>query len=334
MKKYGFYGLLCIGLSLSFQTFAESPNQSEFQNCLKELKPVAIKNGVRSENYDLYTQNLSLDLKVLEKLDPKVQPELSLSLTKYLGTLVATERVINGISMVNQYEEVLKKIEEKYGVPGNIVVAVWGVESNYGNNLGKYPIIQSLGTLSCFGRRQEFFKKEWIQALNILQEGHFSKEQFNGSWAGAFGQTQFMPSTFNNLAVDFDGDGKKDLFNSNVDSLASTANFLKEAGWKRNLTWGFEVIVPEEMKSLTFKRKEYQDVDYWKAKGVKLANGEELPSDMPPTGIILNNDFGANSFLVTKNFEPLRRYNSSEKYGLAIGRLAQFLTFSMPFSGK
>ncbi len=325
MKKYGLYGLLFVGFGLSFQTFAQYPNQAEFENCLKELKPTAIKNGVTSENYDAYTSNITVDVKVLEKLDPKAQPEMSFSLSKYLGSLVAVERVFNGISKYQEYEQKLKEIEVQYGVPGNIVVAVWGVESNYGNNLGKFPIVQSLGTLSCFGRRQEYFKKEWIQALKILQEGHFSKEQFYGSWAGAFGQTQFMPTTFNNLAVDFDGDGKKDLINSNIDSLASTAHFLKDAGWKNNMTWGYEVKIPDNLKDETFKRKERKDVGYWQSRGVTLANGQPLPNDMPPTGLILNSDFGTNSFLVTKNFEALYRYNTSEKYALAIGKLSEFI---------
>jgi lytic murein transglycosylase len=325
MKKTKIYLALLLGFVGTSSALAQAPNQNDFEKCLKNLKPIAINQGISSENYEKYTKDLALDLKVLEKLEPKSQPEVSFSLTKYLGALVAARRVISGVTMFNQHSEALKEIEKKYGVPPQITVAVWGVESNYGRSLGKFPIVQSLGTLSCFGRRQEYFKKEWFASLKILQEGHFKQEQFNGSWAGAFGQTQFMPNTFMRVAVDFDGDGKKDLFNSSVDSLASTANFLKDAGWKPGMTWGYEVAIPDSLKESKLGRKDYKDVKYWAEKGVKLANGKPLPNDLPVTGIIVNSDLGSTSFLITKNFESIYRYNASEKYALAIGKLSEMI---------
>ncbi len=325
MKKNKFYLGLLTGVLAVNSAVAQTATQADFEKCLKELKPIAVNQGINNQNYDKFTKDLSVDNKVLERLEPKSQPEVSFSLTKYLGSLVAAKRVINGVSMLNKHMEPLKEIEKKYGVPPQVVVAVWGVESNYGKSLGQFPIVQSLGTLSCFGRRQEYFKKEWIASLKILQEGHFQQEQFKGSWAGAFGQTQFMPNTFMRVAVDFDGDGKKDLFNSSVDSLASTANFLKDASWKPGLTWGYEVSIPDSLKDSKFGRKDYKDVKYWTDKGVKLANGKPLPSDLPPTGIIVNSDLGSSSFLVTKNFESIYRYNASEKYALAIGKLSEMI---------
>lgn len=325
MKNKKLYLTTFLGLFFSVQALAQNPTQAEFQDCLKRLKPIAMDYGIKSDNYNNYTKNLNLDLKVLEKLEPKSQPEMAFSLTKYLGTLVATKRVIDGVIVFNEHENTLNKIEKDYGVPANLTVAVWGIESNYGKSIGKFPIIQSLGNLSCFGRRQEYFKKEWLASLKILQEGHFNQEQFKGSWAGAFGQTQFMPNTFMRVAVDFDGDGKKDLFNSSMDSLASTANFLKDAGWKPGMTWGYEVKIPESLKELKSNRKDYKDLKYWNEKGVKLANGESLPSDLPLTGLIVNSDLGSTSFLVTKNFESIYRYNASEKYALAIGKLSDII---------
>lgn len=325
MKKTKIYLALLLGFVGTSSALAQAPNQNDFDRCLKELKPIALNQGITAQNYEKYTKDLSVDNKVLERLEPKAQPEVSFSLTKYLGSLVAAKRVISGVSMLNKHMEPLQEIEKKYGVPPQVAVAVWGVESNYGKSLGQFSIVQSLGTLSCFGRRQEYFKKEWFASLKILQEGHFQQEQFKGSWAGAFGQTQFMPNTFMRVAVDFDGDGKKDLFNSSVDSLASTANFLKDAGWKPGLIWGYEVSIPDALKDSKLGRKDYKDVKYWTEKGVKLANGKPLPNDLPVTGIIINSDLGSTSFLVTKNFESIYRYNASEKYALAIGKLSEMI---------
>lgn len=325
MKHKKIYLTVIMGAFGVSSSMAQIANQNDFEKCLKDLKPIALNQGVSAQSYEKFTKDLTVDNKVLEKLEPKAQPEVSFSLTKYLGTLVAAKRVVSGVAMFNKYEEELKKVEQKYGVPAHITVAVWGVESNYGKSMGQFPIVQSLGTLSCFGRRQEYFKKEWIASLKILQEGHFQQEQFKGSWAGAFGQTQFMPNTFMRVAVDFDGDGKKDLFNSSLDSLASTANFLKDAGWKPGMTWGYEVSIPDSLKDSKLGRKDLKDVKYWIEKGVRLANGKPLPQDLPPTGLIINSDIGSTSFLVTKNFESIYRYNASEKYALAIGKLSELI---------
>jgi lytic murein transglycosylase len=197
------------------------------------------------------------------------------------------------------------------------------VESNYGTNFGKYPLIQSLGTLSCFGRRKKYFRTEWLSTLRILQNGDIAKEQLKGSWAGAFGNTQFMPSTFEKFAIDFDGDGKRDLINSIPDALASTANFVSKSGWVNGMEWGIEVKIPKNIEPEGRHAK--HDVIYWKNKGVTLINGASLPSDLTKSGLLTIAGVDGPAFLVTKNFDAIYRYNAAESYALAISHLSDRL---------
>ena len=224
---------------LSSKTY--NPNNN-FQGCISNLRSQAIASGVSGSTYDRYTQNLAPDYSVIDKLN--YQPEFSTPIWDYLSGLVDEERVEKGRQMLAQHREVLNRVQAAYGVPAETVVAVWGVESNFGDISGKYPLLQALGTLSCEGRRQSYFRGEFFATLRILQRGDLREEQLKGSWAGAFGHTQFMPSTYERLAVDFDGDGRRDLVSSTADALASTANFLKKGGWQTGMPWGFEVKIP------------------------------------------------------------------------------------------
>lgn len=219
-------------LATPVPTYPTSNNA--FQSCLTNLKSQALARGVSSDLYDRYTQNLTPDYSVVEKLN--YQPEFSTPIWDYLSGLVDEERVQLGQQKLKQHRRVLNRVATAYGVPAETVVAVWGVESNFGDIAGKYPLLQALGTLSCEGRRQAFFRGEFITTLKLLQRGDVREDQLYGSWAGAFGHTQFMPSTYNELAVDFDGDGRRDLVGSIPDALASTANFLsKRVGKPVNL---------------------------------------------------------------------------------------------------
>lgn len=225
-------------------TTSYTPSRN-FQSCLASLRPQAVAAGVSAANYDRYTRNLTPDYSVIDKLN--YQPEFSTPIWDYLSGLVDDERVVKGKEMLKQHQSVLQRVSSTYGVPAETVVAVWGVESNFGDISGKYPLIQSLSTLSCEGRRQNYFRGELFAAMRILQRGDLREEQLVGSWAGAFGHTQFMPSTYEELAVDFDGDGRRDLVSSTADALASTANFLKKRGWQTGMPWGFEVKIPSGM---------------------------------------------------------------------------------------
>ncbi|OTG62666.1 lytic murein transglycosylase [Acinetobacter silvestris] len=304
-----------------------SASQNSFQQCLANLRAQAMSSGVTGSTYDRYTQNLTPDYSVIEKLN--YQPEFSTPIWDYLSGLVDEERVQKGRQMLLQHRDVLNRVQAAYGVPAETVVAVWGVESNFGDISGKYPLLQALGTLSCEGRRQSFFRGEFFTTMRILQRGDLTEQQMKGSWAGAFGHTQFMPSTYEELAVDFDGDGRRDLVSSTADALASTANFLKKRGWQTGMPWGFEVKVPEGMSISGESRRNKKSLDSWVNRGLTRADGSAIIqgnlSESSQAGLM--SPAGANGplFLVFKNFDAIYSYNAAESYALAIAHLSDRL---------
>ena len=309
-----------------------TPN-SNFQVCLANLRSQAIASGVSGSSYDRYTQNLTPDYSVIDKLN--YQPEFSTPIWDYLSGLVDEERVNAGKQKLAQHRDVLRRVEQAYGVPAETVVAVWGVESNYGDISGKYPLLQALGTLSCEGRRQSYFRGEFFATMRILQRGDLTQDQLYGSWAGAFGHTQFMPSTYERLAVDFDGDGRRDLVSSTTDALASTANFLKRAGWQTGMPWGFEVKIPAGMAISGESRRNKKPLNSWIAQGVTRADGTALIqgnlSGSTSAGLISPAGVNGPLFLVFKNFDAIYSYNAAESYGLAIAHLSDRLHGGTPF---
>lgn len=299
------------------------PNLSnaQFQQCLSNLKNSSTFSGVAStlEQY----RPTEPDPSVIVSLN--YQPEFQKEVWDYLSGLVDEERVQDGINAKNQLQSTLNRIEQRYGVKGTDVLGVWGVESNFGKQLGKKDLIQSLATLSCFDRRQSYFRTEYANALRILQNGDIRRDDMTGSWAGAFGQTQFMPSTFLRLAQDFDGDGRKDLVNSQADALASTANFLDKAGYRTGEPWGFEVKLPAGFWADS-NRKAKKPMSYWRSQGLTLANGQPLPSSLDSTGLLLPAGIKGPAFLVGKNFDAFYSYNASENYALAIAHLSDMIS--------
>ena len=306
---------------------------SSFQGCLANLRSQAIASGVSGSTYDRYTQNLSPDYLVIDKLN--YQPEFSTPIWDYLSGLVDNERVQAGQQKLAQHRVVLNRVGQTYGVPAETVVAVWGVESNYGDISGKYPLLQALGTLSCEGRRQSYFRGEFFATMRILQRGDLTQDQLYGSWAGAFGHTQFMPSTYERLAVDFDGDGRRDLVSSTTDALASTANFLKRAGWQTGMPWGFEVKIPQGVSIAGESRRNKRSLNSWIAQGVTRTDGTALIqgnlSGSTPAGLITPAGANGPAFLVFKNFDAIYSYNAAESYGLAIAHLSDRLRGGTPF---
>ena len=299
-----------------------------FANCLDGLRAPARAAGVSEATFTLHTQGLQPDLSVIDKLN--FQPEFKTPIWDYLAALVDDERVADGQARLAQHAEVLASVAQRYGVDPATVVAVWGVESNFGQSFGSAPLVQSLGTLSCLGRRQPYFRTEFYAALRILQAGHIAPEQFKGSWAGAFGHTQFMPSTFERLAVDFDGDGRADLMNSTADALASTANFLAKAGWQSGMPWGFEVKLPPDLPTRGEGRRVKRPMSEWAARGLVRADGSPLPAT-GSAGLMLPAGERGPAFLVTRNFDAIYSYNAAESYGLAIAHLADRLRGGGPF---
>ena len=308
--------------------------QNNFQQCIANLRTQAINSGVSASTYDRYTQNLVPDYSVIEKLN--YQPEFSTPIWDYLSGLVDEERVQLGRQKLAQHREVLNRVAAAYGVPAETVVAVWGVESNFGGISGSYPLLQALGTLSCEGRRQSYFRGEFFTTMRILQRGDLTEQQMKGSWAGAFGHTQFMPSTYEELAVDFDGDGRRDLVSSTTDALASTANFLKKRGWQTGMPWGFEVRIPEGMSISGEGRRNKKALSGWVSRGVVRTDGSPLIqgnlSESSSAGLMAPAGANGPVFLVFKNFDAIYSYNAAESYALAIAHLSDRLQGQGGFS--
>ena len=329
-------------LIINGQTISSSPSsfntastaQNDFQQCLTNLRAQAMASGVTGLTYDRYTQNLTPDYSVIEKLN--YQPEFSTPIWDYLSGLVDEERVQLGQQKLAQHREVLNRVAAAYGIPAETVVAVWGVESNFGQISGSYPLLQALGTLSCEGRRQSFFRGEFFTTMRILQRGDLTEQQMKGSWAGAFGHTQFMPSTYEELAVDFDGDGRRDLVSSTSDALASTANFLKKRGWQTGMPWGFEVRIPDDMSIGGESRRNKKSLSSWMSRGVVRADGSALIqgnlSSSSAAGLMAPAGANGPVFLVFKNFDAIYSYNAAESYALAIAHLSDRLQDNGGFS--
>lgn len=316
---------LCLAATLAAPALAQD---TSFQQCLDGLRPTARANGVNETTFRAHTDSLQPLMSVIGNLD--AQPEFKTPIWDYLTVLVDPQRVEEGAQRLQQNAELLQRVQQRFGVDPATVVAVWGVESNYGQGFGKTPIVQSLATLSCYGRRQAYFRTEFYSALRLLQAGHFPPERLQGSWAGAFGHTQFMPSTYERLAVDFDGDGRADLIDSVPDALASTANFLQRAGWRQALPWGFEVKLPEGFSVLGEGRRTKRPGSEWTARGIQRVDGTPVPADMS-LGLLAPAGAQGPAFLVTRNFDAIYSYNAAESYGLAIAHLADRLRGGGPF---
>lgn len=306
------------------------PDDPAYRQCLLRLRPQAVAQGVSGEVFDARTSTLLADRSVLELLD--AQPEFTTPIWDYLAGLVDDERVADGQAMLERHRALLDKVAQAYGVDAATVVAVWGVESDFGRVFGKRPLLQSLSTLSCFGRRQAFFQGEFIATLKLLQAGDIRNPDITGSWAGAFGHTQFMPTTYARIAVDFDGDGRRDLVDSIPDALASTANYLKRAGWRSGQPWGVEAKLPAgsdgRLTGLA-GRTARRPLSDWIARGVTRVDGTPLTTGglAADTNAALLLPAGGHgpAFIVFRNYDAIYSYNAAESYALAIATLADRL---------
>ncbi len=305
---------------------AQSPDA--FARCLTRLRGSRLARSITPTTWDQHVASVRPDSSVLVALN--AQPEFRLAIWDYFAIMVDDERVVDGRRLLGEYAPTLSRIGEQYGVDAATITAIWGVESNFGKGRGGLPVIRSLATLSCFGRRQSYFRGELMAALRIVQAHHVAPERFAGSWAGAFGHTQFMPGTFEWIAVDFDGDGKRDLVDNVSDALASTANFLKRAGrWRTGAPWGFEVRVPSDARIGREGRGVRRAVSTWSAQGITRMDGTPLANGVvsPNTRAALLRPAGPRgpAFLALDNFFAVFRYNASESYALAIVHLADRL---------
>ena len=309
------------GAALAFAIISVSQARADFTACVDGLRGAAVAKGVSAQTFEALTRNLEPNPDVLKA--EAYQPEFKTAIWDYLAGLVDEERVQDGEAAMAQYAQALDSAQRRFGVPPYVVAAVWGVESNFGRNFGSKPVIQSLATLACAGgRRAGYYRGELFAAMKIVQSGDIDPRDFNGSWAGAFGHTQFMPSTFLGSAVDGDGDGRRDLVHSAPDALASTANYLRKAGWRPGQGWGFEVKLPEDYSGPSGRTRK-QPMSAWAARGITRLDGRPLGDGT--AGLLLPAGGNGPAFLVTRNFDAIYGYNAAESYALAISLLADRL---------
>lgn len=295
----------------------------DFDRCKAGLRTQALGAGIAGEPFDRFLGAVVADRGVLELLD--AQPEFTTPIWDYLAALVDTPRIDDGRAMLAAHAELLAQVSRQYGVDAATIVAVWGVESDYGRSFGKRPLLQSLATLACFGRRREFFRSELFATLALLQSGDLSDPALTGSWAGAFGHTQFMPSTYRRIAVDGDGDGRRDLVGSIPDALASTAHYLARAGWRAGEPWGYEVRLPAGFNASLAGRTRPRPLADWSARGVVRADGNATAPAASPAALLLPAGASGPAFLVFGNYDAIYAYNAAESYALAIALLSDRL---------
>lgn len=300
-------------------TQTEVPQQS-FAQWRDDFRVEALQAGVSAALFDRAFAGITPDPSIITA--DRSQPEFTRPVWQYLEGALAAQRVTTGKRLLSQHEAMLSAIENRYGVERNTLVAIWGLESNFGNIMGDKSVIRSLATLAHEGRRPGFAKSQLLAALDILEHGDVSPDNLRGSWAGAMGQTQFIPTTYNSYAVDFDGDGRRDIWKSAADALASAAHYLQSSGWKTGQPWGFEVVLPKGFDYALADSNIRKPLDEWRSLGL-----QNLPSSDQPlnASLLLPAGYRGPAFLVLDNFRTILRYNNSSSYALAIGLLSERL---------
>ncbi len=298
---------------------------------VKSFWPTARSAGIKWQTYDRALGGFVPDPDVLKRAGS--QAEFNMKIWNYLDQMVSDERLSEGKAAIAKHAALLDRIEQRYGVDRYIVAAIWGIESHYGAVLSNPKLvkntIRSLATLAWSGGRlAKYGRKQLVAALKIVQRGDISATAMSGSWAGAMGQTQFIPTTFEAYAVDLDGDGQRNIWTSVPDALASTANYLKRAGWQAGKTWGYEVKLP---RGFNTKRTSERSLGSWAKLGVKRASGGAFPRPGDRASLWLPNGTDGPVFLLLNNFRVLKRYNASNFYALAVGHLADRLRGDGPF---
>lgn len=299
---------------------AAPASEAGFQSWIRAFRPRAEAQGIRPAVLDTAFAGVQLDPEVIRR--DRSQSEFTKTIWDYLDSAASDLRVKNGKAALREQQARLEQIEAQYGVEKEIVVAVWGLESSFGSFRGKDDVIRSLATLAYEGRRAAFFEGQLIAALEILQAGDVEARRMTGSWAGAMGHTQFMPTSYLEYAVDFTGDGKRDIWSDNpADALASTAAYLKKFGWVNSQPWGVEVTLPVGFDYRLADRKiERQSAD-WAALGVRRTDGRPL-ADHGPASILLPAGSNGAAFMIFGNFAVLERYNTADAYVIGVGHLA------------
>lgn len=294
----------------------------------------ALAAGISPELFDRAFANVTPDMSVIRA--DRSQPEFARPVWEYLDGALSAVRVRKGQGLLYQYADILQSIEQRYGVDRQALVAVWGMESNFGSFQGDKSVIQSLATLAYEGRRPGFAHSQLLAALQILQQGDIEPEKMLGSWAGAMGQTQFIPTTYNTHAVDFDGDGRRDIWGSPADALASTAHYLQSSGWQKGQPWGFEVQLADGFDYALADGSIRKTVTEWMQLGLKLPNGASVPagSEQLSAALLLPAGYRGPAFLILDNFRAILKYNNSSSYALAVSLLSERFSGTGLISGE
>jgi len=291
-----------------------------FDAWLAGLRQEAAANGVSNPTLDAALNGLQPNQEIID-LEHK-QPERTMTFVEYRSRVVNDQRVAKGQEMLAEYRPLLNKISATYGVQPQYIVALWGVETDYGRYTGGYPVIDALATLAYGGERQDMFRKELIDALKILDEKDIAPEAMTGSWAGAMGQCQFMPSTFLGFAVDFDGSGRRDIWADQADVFASIANYLASLHWSAGQSWGWEVRLPAGFDENLIGLKVQKQAAEWQALGVRNLNGSDLAATAVPLSVVAPDGPSGPGYLVYPNFQVIMKWNRSTYFATTVGLLA------------
>lgn len=302
---------------------ADISQDQAFRRFLDDVRRDAETQGVSPATLDAALRGVRPIARVLE-LD-RAQPEFRLTYDEYISRVISDARVQEGRRLLRENQALLEQVSAQYGVPPRFIVALWGAETSFGRTMGNFRVIHALATLAFDGRRSAYFRGELMNALRILDEGHIAPNAMMGSWAGAMGQPQFMPSSFLSYAVDYDGDGRRDIWGTRADVFASAANYLARSGWRRDETWGREVLLPNAFDQSLADLKIEKSVSEWAALGLTLPGGGALPQSNVQASVVLPGGITGPAFLVYNNFKVIMRWNRSVYYATAIGRLADLI---------
>lgn len=301
---------------------AKAPSSTSFNQWVTEFRTYALANGISAKTFDNAFAGVTPDPDVIKS--DRSQPEFTRPVWEYLNGAVSDLRLKNGFKQITEHQNTLEQIESTYNVDHQVIIAIWGMESGYGHFTGNKKVIRSLATLAYEGRRSKFAKEQLIAALKILENGDIQASEMTGSWAGAMGQTQFIPTTYLALAVDFDGDGHRNIWTSVPDALASTGNYLQRSGWNYKQTWGHEVKLPHNFDYAQTDISTKKTVSNWANLGVTLVDGAPLPQSehMMSSAIILPAGANGPAFIIYPNFFAILKYNNSTSYALAVSLLS------------
>jgi membrane-bound lytic murein transglycosylase B len=289
-----------------------------------ELRTEALSKGISADTFDTAFAGVAPITRVLE-LD-RSQPEFTLTLDSYLNKVVSATRVKRARQKLVEHRAILKEVSEKFGVQPRFIVALWGIETNFGQHTGGFSVIAALSTLAYDGRRSAYFRKELLNALQIIEEGHINSGDMKGSWAGAMGQSQFMPSSFLSYAYDYNGDGRRDIWQTRKDVFASIANYLSSVGWRDDLTWGRQVSLPDTLNGEKLSdAKTKKTMNEWRTLGVKNADGGALPKRNLTSRLVVPSRSNGKAYIAYANYDNILKWNRSNFFAIAVGTLADMI---------